>query len=110
MTFGAIAGWVGGLLVVSGLVYWRYVSLQPGVPESGPELERVRDLAAFRTFNRVDDGWVAVLDAQWPGLNDTGAVTALCTKLTDRLAPMDGQTIEVLRPDGEPLRNCQARQ
>lgn len=107
LTFGTLAAWAAGVLVIGGLVYWRYITLQPAPPMSGPEAARVADLASFRTFNRIDDGWVAVLAPDWPGVADPGAIKSLCDKLTERLAPMDGQTIEVLGPEGEPLRNCQ---
>lgn len=108
LTLGAIAGYLAVGAVLSALVYWRWLSLQPPPPESSPDIDRVTEFASFKTVNRVEDGWIMVLAEDWPGLRDPAAVEKLCTQLDDRLAPMDGQTIDLLRPDGEPLKNCQA--
>lgn len=108
LSLGNVAIYVVGALLVGAFVVWRFQSVSGPEPTSTEDLGRVADLAPFKTVNRVEDGWIMVLSPDWTGVNDPGVVKALCAKLTARLSPMEGQTIDLLRGDGEPLRNCQA--
>ena len=99
-----------GLLVFAVVVgaMAAFALRKPSPPVSGPELNDVKDLADFKTFNKVQGGWIAVLSPAWTGAKDPAAVEHLCKGLTDRLHPAAGETIDLLAPTGEPLRNCQA--
>jgi hypothetical protein len=69
---------------------------------------RVADIVAFTTLDRAEDGWVGVVPATWPGIQDVQVLADACQRLTERLRPRPNEMIALMDPEGRQLRNCQA--